>query len=50
MSEKAALICRHSDEEWQRDVAAGLHDMPRAERAKHPKGNSSRHKEKSTGI
>ncbi|MFF3418519.1 hypothetical protein ACFYW9_28070 [Streptomyces sp. NPDC002698] len=34
-SEKAALICQHSDAERQRDAAAGLDDMVRAERAKH---------------
>ncbi len=33
-SEKAALIYQHSDEERQRDVAAGLDDLVRAERAK----------------
>ncbi len=47
-SEKAALIYQHSDEERQRDVAAGLDDMVRAERAKHHKGNAAHHKEKST--
>jgi integrase len=34
-SEKAALIYQHSDEERQREVAAGLDDLVRAERAKH---------------
>ncbi|GAA2445376.1 hypothetical protein GCM10010421_40980 [Streptomyces glaucus] len=34
-SEKAALIYRHSDEERQREVAVGLDDLVRAERAKH---------------
>lgn len=34
-SEKAALIYRHSDEERQREVAAGLDDLVREERAKH---------------
>ncbi|SHI12856.1 tyrosine-type recombinase/integrase [Streptomyces sp. 3214.6] len=34
-SEKAALIYQHSDEERQGDVAAGLDDLVRAERAKH---------------
>jgi integrase len=33
-SEKAALIYQHSDEERQREVAAGLDDLVRAERAK----------------
>jgi hypothetical protein len=33
-SEKAALIHQHSDEERQREVAAGLDDLVRAERAK----------------
>ncbi|WP_329366028.1 tyrosine-type recombinase/integrase [Streptomyces sp. NBC_01483] len=48
-SEKAALIYQHSDEERQRDVASGLDDMVRAERAKHHKGNPAHHKEKHTG-
>ncbi|MET8721841.1 tyrosine-type recombinase/integrase [Streptomyces misionensis] len=48
-SEKAALIYQHSDEERQRDVAAGLDDMVRAERAKHHTGKSAHHKEKPTG-
>jgi integrase len=34
-SEKAALIYQHSDEERQREVAVGLDDLVRAERAKH---------------
>ena len=34
-SEKAALIYQHSDEDRQREVAAGLDDLVRAERAKH---------------
>ncbi|WP_330348829.1 hypothetical protein [Streptomyces sp. NBC_00582] len=33
------LIYQHSDEERQRDVAAGLDDMVRYERAKHLKAN-----------
>ncbi len=37
-SEKAALIYQHSDEEQQRDVAAGLDDMVRAERTKQKPG------------
>ncbi|MFF4715040.1 tyrosine-type recombinase/integrase [Streptomyces eurythermus] len=48
-SEKAALIYQHSDEERQRDVAAGLDGMVRAERAKHHTGKSAHHKEKPTG-
>ncbi len=48
-SEKAALIYQHSDEERQRDVAAGLDDMARAERAKHHTDKSAHHKEKPTG-
>ncbi|MGW1603104.1 tyrosine-type recombinase/integrase [Streptomyces eurythermus] len=48
-SEKAALIYQHSDEERQRDVAAGLDDMVRAERAKHHTDKSAHHREKPTG-
>ncbi|GGR66803.1 hypothetical protein GCM10010236_20880 [Streptomyces eurythermus] len=48
-SEKAALIYQHSDEERQRDVAAGLDDMVRAERAKHHIDKSAHHKAKPTG-
>ncbi|MFF5856222.1 tyrosine-type recombinase/integrase [Streptomyces sp. NPDC012751] len=48
-SEKAALVYQHSDEERQRDVAAGLDDMVRAERAKHHTDKSAHHKEKPTG-
>ncbi len=33
-SEKAALTYQHSDEERQREVAAGLDDLVRAGRAK----------------
>lgn len=33
-SEKAALIYQHSDEDGQREVATGLDDLVRAERAK----------------
>jgi hypothetical protein len=50
--EKAALIYQHSDEERQRDVAAGLDDMVRAERAKNHKHHSdspAHHNEKPTG-
>ena len=49
-SEKAALIYQHSDDERQRDVAAGLDEMVRAERAKHHKGDSAHHKEEATGT
>ncbi|MEV6501372.1 hypothetical protein [Streptomyces prunicolor] len=48
-SEKAALIYQHSDEERQRDLAAGLDDMVRAERAKNHNDSSAHHKEKPTG-
>lgn len=44
-SEKAALIYQHSDEERQREVAAGLDDLVRAERAKHHTGDRVHHKE-----
>ncbi len=44
-SEKAALICQHSDEERQREVAAGLDDLVRAERAKCHKGDPAHHSE-----
>ncbi|MFM9706322.1 hypothetical protein [Streptomyces galilaeus] len=37
-SRRAALIYQHSDEERQRDLAAGLDDLVRVERAKHHKG------------
>ncbi|MGW1557870.1 tyrosine-type recombinase/integrase [Streptomyces sp. NPDC002144] len=37
-SEKAALIYQHSDEERQRDLAAGLDELVRAERAKQEGG------------
>lgn len=40
-SEKAALIYQHSDEERQRDVAFGLDEMVRAQRAKHHKQQST---------
>ncbi|GAA4010322.1 site-specific integrase [Streptomyces marokkonensis] len=42
-SEKAALIYQHSDEERQRDVASGLDDMVRAERAKNHTGDDDAH-------
>ncbi|QTD99857.1 Putative prophage phiRv2 integrase [Streptomyces cyanogenus] len=48
-SEKAALIYQHSDEERQRDVAAGLDGMVRAKRAKHHTDESAHHKGKATG-
>ncbi|GAA0903075.1 tyrosine-type recombinase/integrase [Streptomyces thermoalcalitolerans] len=44
-SEKAALIYQHSDEERQWEVAAGLDDLVRAERAKHHTGDRVHHKE-----
>ncbi|MET9463088.1 hypothetical protein ABZY05_50455 [Streptomyces canus] len=49
-SEKAALTYQNSDEEWQRDVAAGLDGMIRAERAKHHSHSRAHHKRKSTGT
>ncbi|MEU9136243.1 tyrosine-type recombinase/integrase [Streptomyces sp. NPDC048404] len=48
-SEKAALIYQHSDAERQRDVAAGLDDMVRAERAKQHNDDPAHHKEEPTG-
>ncbi|CAM5716224.1 hypothetical protein SHIRM173S_04331 [Streptomyces hirsutus] len=51
-SEKAALIYQHSDEERQRDLAAGLDDLVRAERARHHKGKDhdpAHHNERPTG-
>lgn len=48
-SEKAALIYQHSDEERQRDLAAGLDDMVRAERAKNHIDNRAHHKEEPAG-
>jgi hypothetical protein len=48
-SEKAALIYQHSDAERQRDVAAGLDDMVRAERAKQRDDDPAHHKEEPTG-
>ena len=48
-SEKAALIYQHSDEERQRDLAAGLDDMVRAERAKNHNDISAHRKEEPTG-
>lgn len=42
-SEKVALIYQHSDEERQREVAAGLDDLVRAERAKCHEGDSAHH-------
>ncbi|WP_406210920.1 MULTISPECIES: hypothetical protein [unclassified Streptomyces] len=40
-----ALIYQHSDEERQRDIAAGLDDLVRAERAKHHKDDRAHRKE-----
>lgn len=51
-SEKAALIYQHSDNERQREVAAGLDEMVRAERAKSHKDNEhdpAHHNHKPTG-
>ncbi|MGW3234123.1 tyrosine-type recombinase/integrase [Streptomyces olivaceus] len=44
-SEKAALIYQHSDEDRQREVAAGLDDLVRAERAKPHTDDRAHHKE-----
>lgn len=44
-SEKAALIYQHSDEDRQREVAAGLDDLVRAERAKRHTDDRAHHKE-----
>lgn len=44
-SEKAALIYQHSDEERQGEVAAGLDDLVRAERAKCHTDDSAHHSE-----
>lgn len=44
-SEKAALIYQHSDEERQREVAAGLDDLVRAERAKCHTDDPAHHSE-----
>ncbi|MFD6325288.1 tyrosine-type recombinase/integrase [Streptomyces sp. NPDC058442] len=43
-SEKAALIYQHSDEDRQREVATGLDDLVRAERARHHSGDRTHHK------
>jgi hypothetical protein len=43
------LIYQHSDDERQREVAAGLDEMVRAERAKYHKDNTAHHKEEPTG-
>ncbi len=48
-AEKAALIYQHSDDERQREVAAGLDGMVRAEGAKHHKGDPAHRKQKPTG-
>ncbi|MET4659295.1 hypothetical protein ABID80_003011 [Streptomyces sp. PvP037] len=47
-SEKAALIYQHSDEDRQREVAAGLDDLVRTERAKHHTDDRAHHKEESS--
>jgi hypothetical protein len=47
-SEKAALSCRRSDEERQREVAAALHDLVRAERAKRHTDDRAHHEEESS--
>ncbi|MGY3203026.1 integrase [Streptomyces sp. TE5632] len=45
-SEKAALTCQHSDEDRQREAAAGLGGgLVRAERAKHHDDDRAHHKE-----
>ncbi|MEV5987136.1 tyrosine-type recombinase/integrase [Streptomyces sp. NPDC052051] len=44
-SEKAAMIYQHSDDERQREVATGLDEMVRVERAKHHKDARTHHKE-----
>ncbi|GHC73322.1 hypothetical protein GCM10010309_43030 [Streptomyces violaceochromogenes] len=41
--EEAALIYQHSDEERQREAAAGLDDLVRAERAKCHKDDPAHH-------
>lgn len=46
---EAALICRHFDDERQREVAARPDEMVRAERAKSHKGNFEHHKEEDSG-
>jgi hypothetical protein len=46
---RSPLIYQHSDEERQRDVAAGLDDMVRAERAKHHNDDRAHHWEGPTG-
>lgn len=43
-SEKAALIYRDSDEERQREVAAGLDDLVRAGRAKRHTDDRAHHR------
>ncbi|MEU9569965.1 hypothetical protein AB0D62_08760 [Streptomyces massasporeus] len=48
--QKAALIYQHSDDERQRDLAAGLDEMVRAERAKNRTSDSAHHKEEATGT
>lgn len=48
-SEKAASIYQHSDDERQREVAAELDEMVRAEGAKHHKDDPAHHRQKPTG-
>ncbi|MFJ5557793.1 hypothetical protein ACIQCD_10275 [Streptomyces sp. NPDC093250] len=48
-SEKAALIYQHSDDERQRELAAGLDEMVRTERAKSHKDSSAHDREEATG-
>lgn len=43
--QKAALVHQPSDEDRQREVAAGPDDLVRAERAKHHNDNRAHHKE-----
>ena len=47
-SEKAALIYQHSDDERQREVAAGLDEMVRTEREKHHEQEQGHHNEELT--
>ncbi|MGA5203375.1 hypothetical protein [Streptomyces variegatus] len=49
VSENAALIYQHSDDDGQRELAAGLDETVRAERAKSHKDDSAHHKEEATG-
>ncbi|MFE9608004.1 hypothetical protein [Streptomyces sp. NPDC006012] len=47
-SQKAAMIYQHSDDERQREVAAGLDGMVRSERAKHHKDGGPHHQQESS--